>query len=117
MQCISKYLPANEPNWNIEKFIFFFILSLGHRFAFQRTQSRTFASIGPGCEKIGSVFGVWRCNVNFATMFLYVGRSLVGLHLVLHWSNRCRQWGEIFFPVFLIIEQNEINLNRDNEQK
>lgn len=82
--------------------------STGHRLAVQRTQSRATVAIGTGREEIGPLSGVWRCDANFALVLLHAGRSLVGVHMVLYRSNRCRQWGEWaslsvrFFPLVAI---------------
>lgn len=86
----------DEDNSN-EHFRYFnprFLQSTGYRLALQCPQSRPTLASRTGCAETGSLFGVWRCDVDFATLFLHAGCSLVGLHLVLYRKNRCRQWGE-----------------------
>lgn len=74
--------------------------SLGYRLTFQRFEGCEVITVGTSCEEIGSLFGVWRCDVNFASVFLHAGCALVGMYLVLHRPNRCRQWGENFLIFF-----------------
>jgi hypothetical protein len=89
----------------------FSFLPAGHRFTLQCPQSRPTLATRTSCAETGSLFGVWRCDVNFATLFLHAGCSLVGLYLVLHWKNRCRQWGENLISRFFLPWKTKINLN------
>jgi len=80
---------------SLDKTLFNFLSApSGYRVAVQCSQSRQTITIGTSCEKVGSLFGVWGRDVNFATVLLHAGCALVGLYLVLHRSYRCRQWGE-----------------------
>lgn len=83
---------------------YFLLLPPGHRLLVQRPQSRSIVEIGTRCEKIGSLFGVWCCDVNSAAVFLHASCSLAGMHLVLHRANRCRQWGELSSRNFFILD-------------
>lgn len=74
----------------------------GHRLALQRPESRSPPAPGTGSEEIGPLSGVWRCDVDSATVLLHAGGPLASVHLVLYRPHRRRQWGEVSLSVRLL---------------
>jgi hypothetical protein len=57
------------------------LLLSGHWLSVQRSQSRSPPQIGSSGEEIGSLFGVWRCDVNSSFMLLHArGLYLISLN-------------------------------------
>lgn len=71
----------------------------GHWQPVQCTQGGPSVAAWPSCSQAWPVPGVRCGHVDIAAVLLYAGSSLASLHLVFHWTLRCRQWSAVFLAV------------------